>query len=323
MAKGQDDTIHVRYRGNREPEEPLWSDQYRPHKQWHRFKTFTREFPHKPDAADREQSPATRTGFDQDGGRFPLPMYGKTQVLWLDENWRTLSPEEREQMLCIPIGFTKELGSDRARNSALGNGFHIRTMGLLVWIVIRKTAPALLHDRVFHERGQTRPNPSRHRDPVRIAKVIATGEQPTGSTTKPLVQPGCGPKRFLEAALKAKHPAEEPPKLPNTLREAIQWHIENVDTITQQREQKMEHIRTIAKRLEPERALWLAELHPDIQKVLANIHLPLLSWLCSQSDLPDKEYMRSLLQGRNVLGPIQTTDVWAKQPSRATLPLQD
>ena len=94
--------------------------------------TFTREFYH-PEDHIREVSPSAAERFLQDGKRFPPAAYEEHSLLWRKEEWRTPTPEERSQVMGIPLACTEAMQGTAAvrtqkRNSAIGNGFHIPSL---------------------------------------------------------------------------------------------------------------------------------------------------------------------------------------------------
>ena len=73
-----------------------------------------------------------------------------------------------------------------------------------------------------------------------------------------------------------KHPMEHPPYLEPTLAKALRMMISKGGNLNKLRRMTWEELKARAKTLEPERAAWVAELHPDVAKVIGHLHLPLL-----------------------------------------------
>lgn len=93
--------------------------------------------------------------------------------------------------------------------------------------------------------------PSRGRDPGRLAKAVAAGEQPTGRVGMPLVPGGAGPVLFLEDMVRIKHPLEAPPPLPWRLQDAMDCIGESPEEeIMAYRDGIMQRIRGMAADLE-------------------------------------------------------------------------
>ena len=93
---------------------------------------FTREFWHPADRV-REASAEAVERFYEDSRRFPPSAYEAGNLLWKKEQWRTVSPEERSQLMGWPAHVTDACpgGGQRrrqARNSLVGNGFHLPTL---------------------------------------------------------------------------------------------------------------------------------------------------------------------------------------------------
>ena len=100
---------------------------------------FTREFFHPDDGTRGVPAQAVRR-FRQDSQRFPPAAYKETSLVWRGEEWRQLSPSERSQMLGVPPSATAAVTGDqdercRARNSLLGNGFHLPSILVLLSVL--------------------------------------------------------------------------------------------------------------------------------------------------------------------------------------------
>eukprot|EP00959_Pyramimonas_sp_CCMP1952_P059387 1240105-Pyramimonas_sp.AAC.1 len=92
-------------------------------------------------------------------------------------------------------------------------------------------------------------NPSRGRDPARLARAMATGDQPIGHVGLPLVAGGGGPSAFLEDMRRVKHPLETPPQLPLRLVDAMETICSMDRAIIGYREGVMKWIRGLAQQL--------------------------------------------------------------------------
>ena len=93
---------------------------------------FTREFWHPCDRVSEASSEAVAR-FHDDARRFPPGAYEAHNLLWKKDQWRTLSPEERSQLMGWPAHLTDACpgrGEQRrqSRNSLVGNGFHLPTL---------------------------------------------------------------------------------------------------------------------------------------------------------------------------------------------------
>ena len=80
--------------------------------------------------ADRvaQATPAAAARFHEDHRRFPPAAYEENSLVWSGNQWRQLSPDERSQLLGVPVAATHAVrGSQdqrtKTRNSLLGNGF--------------------------------------------------------------------------------------------------------------------------------------------------------------------------------------------------------
>ena len=109
--------------------------------------TFTREFYHPTDRV-RDVPPEVANRFYEDNRRFPPGSYSDSSLVWKGKSWRTLTPEERSQIMGYPPeSFSSVSGSAAARvqakNSMIGNGFHLfSVMALLCFL------PALLEAKI-------------------------------------------------------------------------------------------------------------------------------------------------------------------------------
>ena len=97
---------------------------------------FTREFFHPTDRL-AQVTPAAAARFHQDNRRFPPAAYEENSLLWSGDNWRQPSPDERSQLMGVPVAATHAVqGSQdqrtKLRNSLLGNGFHIPSVMALL-----------------------------------------------------------------------------------------------------------------------------------------------------------------------------------------------
>ena len=81
--------------------------------------------------------------------------------------------------------------------------------------------------------------------------MVATGEQPVGNTTAPLVPEGVGPLGFLARANQVQHPMERPPWLPRRMVQAIEMILQEGEHMEEFREDEMAKIRRWALELEP------------------------------------------------------------------------
>ena len=109
------------------------------------FHTFTREFCHPPDRLP-QASPQAADRFNQDSKRFPPAAYEEHSLVWNKEAWRQLTPAERAQLHGLPVSLIEHLqGSDNSslqhkvalRNSAVGNGFHMPSLMLALFILLQ------------------------------------------------------------------------------------------------------------------------------------------------------------------------------------------
>ena len=109
--------------------------------------TFTREFYHPSDRV-RDVPPEVAKRFFEDNRRFPPGSYSDSSLVWKGNSWRTLTPEERGQIMGYPPeSFSAVSGSAAARvqakNSMIGNGFHLYSLMALFCFL-----PALLEAKI-------------------------------------------------------------------------------------------------------------------------------------------------------------------------------
>ena len=127
------------------PAQVWWDDQFRPlvdpkkvvkEQRLGAMRPFTREFFHPADRV-AQATPAAAARFHQDYRRFPPAAYEENSLLWSGDHWRQPSPDERSQLLGVPVAATQAVkGSQdqrtKIRNSLLGNGFHLPSVMALL-----------------------------------------------------------------------------------------------------------------------------------------------------------------------------------------------
>ena len=127
------------------PTQVWWDDQFRPlldpqqvlrNQGAGAMHPFTREFYHPADRV-AQATPAAAARFHEDHRRFPPAAYEENSLLWSGDQWRQLSPDERSQLLGVPVAATHAVrGSQdqrtKTRNSLLGNGFHLPSVMALL-----------------------------------------------------------------------------------------------------------------------------------------------------------------------------------------------
>ena len=109
--------------------------------------TFTREFYHPSDRV-RDVPPEVAKRFFEDNRRFPPGSYSDSSLVWKGNSWRTLTPEERGQIMGYPPeSFSMVSGSAasrvQAKNPMIGNGFHLYSLMALLCFL-----PALLEAKI-------------------------------------------------------------------------------------------------------------------------------------------------------------------------------
>ena len=109
-----------------------------------RFMTFTTCFPHP---ADRGPvgSLSVMESFRQDKARFPLSQYvAGNLVVSSSGASRPLTADEREELMGLPHQYTQALqprqgvSHEDARCSAIGNGWHVPTMTMLLFVLLQQ-----------------------------------------------------------------------------------------------------------------------------------------------------------------------------------------
>ena len=98
--------------------------------------TFTREFRHPADRVSQASPQAAQRFFD-DHRRFPPGAYEEHSLVWRHDQWRTLSPAERAQIMGIPVAAISHVSGPsnirhQVQNSWLGNSFHIPSILVLL-----------------------------------------------------------------------------------------------------------------------------------------------------------------------------------------------
>ena len=106
-----------------------------------RFLTLTTCFPHPLDRGWDRVDQATRDRFLADGRRFPVPHYVEHNLVQDNGELRTFTADEREALHATPVGYTRGLagarGEEDARAHAIGNGFHVPSIVLLLAVTFR------------------------------------------------------------------------------------------------------------------------------------------------------------------------------------------
>ena len=116
---------------------PLPGQTWRAVYQGGRFATFTTVFPHDADHGAAQADAAQKNRFFNDGRRFPLNTYSADNCVTKDMELRVLDADERERAMDYPPGWTSRLrmqgrSVEDSRCHAIGNGFHISSMALLI-----------------------------------------------------------------------------------------------------------------------------------------------------------------------------------------------
>ena len=102
--------------------------------------TFTREFRHPTDRVRQVTPAAAAARFESDDRRFPPGAYEERCLVWHGESWRTPSPNERCELMGLPPDLLSPVAGSQARrtqarNSLVGNGFHIPSIILLLCLI--------------------------------------------------------------------------------------------------------------------------------------------------------------------------------------------
>ena len=105
---------------------------------------FTQEFQHP-----NEKTQATadaKSRWQQDGRRFPQLAYEAENLVWRGAEWRTLTAEERAALHGFHPEVAKPAQMSRSApgrdveamaNSAIGNGFHLPSMMLFMFLLLQ------------------------------------------------------------------------------------------------------------------------------------------------------------------------------------------
>ena len=109
--------------------------------------TFTREFFHPTDRV-RDVPPVVAQRFFEDNRRFPPGAYDESSLVWKSDDWRTLTPDERCQIMGYPPDSLASVSGSaavqvQAKNSLIGNGFHLYSVMALFCFL-----PALLEAKI-------------------------------------------------------------------------------------------------------------------------------------------------------------------------------
>ncbi|KAF4650976.1 hypothetical protein FOL47_000737, partial [Perkinsus chesapeaki] len=123
------------------------------------------------------------------------------------------------------------------------------------------------------------------------------------------------PEGHIDLAKKVVAPEDMDAPLPTTLTAAIEALARQRDTAPRRRRAIMDRVLEAAKRLEPLRAEWGAQMPECCREV----NLPLLEYLCEETQYPDKEFVKELrengglalygeLPGSAVFAPLWTSD---------------
>ena len=113
-----------------------------------RFCTLTTCFPHPPDRPPRDPDPDLMARFEADNRARPLYTYHLGNMVSRDGHVRPLSAGEEELLMGYPRGYTRhiippssfELDQRAYRRRAIGNGFHIPSILILLGFLIPELA---------------------------------------------------------------------------------------------------------------------------------------------------------------------------------------
>ena len=111
--------------------------------------TFTREFFHPTDQTHGVSAEAIQRFFE-DARRFPPMAYEAESLLWKGQQWRQPYPHERAAMLGLPpdclqsVTLANRDQTTAARNSLLGNGFHVPSIMLVFSIMLSSAASSIV-----------------------------------------------------------------------------------------------------------------------------------------------------------------------------------
>ncbi|CAK0803833.1 unnamed protein product [Prorocentrum cordatum] len=152
--------------------------------------------------------------------------------------------------------------------------------------------------------------PSRRRLRARIGRAPVLGEQPRGRCFEPLIQQGCGPEAFLEQLPRLQHPAASS-------------MLDHLDDLHSWRETQMQPVRDAARRLTGIREQYAEKLHPDVHKVIAHRHLPLLEWTVDHAKYSGTDYVAQLMRGEPCLGEIPPSGVFTEDHNRGAITIED
>ena len=227
----------------------------------------------------------------------------------------------------LPKGGTSSLKTGQRRNTAIGNSIHIPMLATMLYVILAQCCPEVLATAEGTRLTPTsRPRqtalptrPSRHRRPEKVAQAIAAGQQPTGRAVGQLISDGLGYEGFLHAIRTVDHPIERQPQIAETVVNAIDIIQARGDGIHQWREMQMQKVREMAKALESQRAAWAGDLHPRVRRVIGHLHLPLIDWMVKETGHQDTNYIRSLCEGRAVVGDIGRSYLFPEDPKPATI----
>jgi len=114
-----------------------------------RFAALTTVFPHPADRPPKgHDDPNVYQRFLDDNRRRPLFHYVKGNMLWKDDEARPMNPEESEELMGFPRGYTATLrpvggrSLHDARLSSIGNSFHVSCVVVLLALLFNPLAPA-------------------------------------------------------------------------------------------------------------------------------------------------------------------------------------
>ena len=121
---------------------PLPGQQWRTSYKGGRLLTFTTVFPHQADHGSAQADEAQKLRFHQDGRRFPLNTYCADNCVKQGNQMRVLDADERESVMGYPPGWTRGLRKkgqsvEDSRCHAIGNGFHLPSVALLIAILFQ------------------------------------------------------------------------------------------------------------------------------------------------------------------------------------------
>ena len=233
--------------------------------------------------------------------------------------FRLPTPEEKEQILHLPRGYTKPGGADaRTRHRMLGNTWHASIARALVAVVLATRVLPAVSSSVSGPTAKSIPHISpwggSRLDAVRL--WVGAAQLSYGQPQKdiqmgkvPLLPQLDDPIKFTEQALEMEHPMLRAPVVDPIIEMILRVRIQFGADLARWRHEVIEEVQVRARELAPDTESWLRSLEPHIRQLYGGRGrnkvpmIPLFLELLDVIGYPGREELkRDLQEGFGVIG---------------------